>query len=211
MELLREWQKRKGKEATLEVLMVALLECLQRRAFVRDSEPGTPAFTEDMRAEEGEDLYVHVTLLGVDGDCQDDSFSDEETQQDIYGDTASHRLTVTEHHKDPEHDTGTEPHVDTERRMDTERHPSMYPATKDSVQMETGAGNGVQQRQTDLMHQEQQQEEPFCFHCYYQLMVLANRVGPYWTWLALQLGFTSTDMERISSTYHPSWQAHWCL
>ncbi|CAH1271047.1 Hypp4542 [Branchiostoma lanceolatum] len=31
-----------------------------------------------MRAEEGEDLYVHVTLLGVDGECQDDSLSDED-------------------------------------------------------------------------------------------------------------------------------------
>ncbi|XP_078578129.1 uncharacterized protein LOC144863041 [Branchiostoma floridae x Branchiostoma japonicum] len=33
--------------------------------------------TDDMRAEEGDDLYVHVTLLGVDGGCQDGSLSDE--------------------------------------------------------------------------------------------------------------------------------------
>ncbi|XP_078679353.1 uncharacterized protein LOC144915005 isoform X2 [Branchiostoma floridae x Branchiostoma belcheri] len=35
--------------------------------------------TDDMRAAEGEDLYVHVTLLGEDEGCQDDSFSDEGT------------------------------------------------------------------------------------------------------------------------------------
>ncbi|XP_078583795.1 uncharacterized protein LOC144866307 [Branchiostoma floridae x Branchiostoma japonicum] len=33
--------------------------------------------TDDTRAAEGEDLYVHVTLLGADGDCQDDTLSDE--------------------------------------------------------------------------------------------------------------------------------------
>ncbi|XP_035665038.1 uncharacterized protein LOC118408380 [Branchiostoma floridae] len=34
--------------------------------------------TDDMRAAEGEDLYVHVTLLGEDGECQDDSLADKE-------------------------------------------------------------------------------------------------------------------------------------
>ncbi|CAH1266387.1 Hypp3350 [Branchiostoma lanceolatum] len=34
--------------------------------------------TDHMRAEEGEGLYVHVTLLGTDQECQDDCVSDEE-------------------------------------------------------------------------------------------------------------------------------------
>ncbi|KAI8517715.1 positive regulation of MHC class I biosynthetic process [Branchiostoma belcheri] len=111
---------------------------------------------------------------------------------------------------DTEHGTGIEHHMDEEPPLYTYRD---APSTDGSFQKETETDvvAGLQQEQTELMYQAQQQEEPFCYHCYYQLMLLANRLGPYWTWLALQLGFTSTDVERISSTYHPSDQPHWCL
>eukprot|EP00058_Branchiostoma_floridae_P003830 XP_002589318.1 hypothetical protein BRAFLDRAFT_77771 [Branchiostoma floridae] len=127
-------------------------------------------------------------------------------------DTEQH--VETEHHVETECYMDTEHYMDTERHMDTEHYPCTDPpSTKDSVQTETetGAGAGDQQEQTDLMGQAQQQEEPFCYHCYNQLLILADRLGPYWTWLALQLGFTSADVERISSTYHPSYHPHWCL
>eukprot|EP00058_Branchiostoma_floridae_P003829 XP_002589317.1 hypothetical protein BRAFLDRAFT_77770 [Branchiostoma floridae] len=39
--------------------------------------------TDDMMAAEGEDLYVHVTLLGEDGECQDGTLSDKELQTSL--------------------------------------------------------------------------------------------------------------------------------
>eukprot|EP00058_Branchiostoma_floridae_P003831 XP_002589319.1 hypothetical protein BRAFLDRAFT_77772 [Branchiostoma floridae] len=127
---------------------------------------------------------------------------------------AEHHMRTEHHHMGTEHYMGTVHRMGTEHHMDTEPHPhNDQPPTTDSVQTETetGAGAGDQQEETDLMHQAQQQEEPFCYHCYYQLLLLADRLGPYWTWLALQLGFTSADVERISCTYHPSYHPHWCL
>ncbi|CAH1251166.1 LRRC31 [Branchiostoma lanceolatum] len=410
-EMLNRWRNKKGREATLQVLKQALINIGERltaeslEAAYRDGRLSDTLtrelITDDMRAAEGEDLYVHVTLLGVDGGCRDDRRSDEEeprgsTGESQVGSTSGipdafikqdpvspikveppdnlpscsysieagdtkpsfyvsdsqpsevkielikrrppidlqkvrlyvktephfhikreghqsrhvalhqHRVTgmnsrvkteaeeqdqtqqhhfirkephpvvetgqhtlkyhhqmkieqhplteteaylvkteeqqtlkteapyqlqmerptltteseydlATDYHygyTEPQFDTDTEHNMETEHNTGTESHPSMDPPlTKDSDRMETetGAGAEVQQEQTDLMHQEQQQEELFCYHCYYQLMVVADRLGPSWTWLALQLGFTSTDVERISSTYHPSWQAHWCL
>ncbi|KAI8489425.1 positive regulation of MHC class I biosynthetic process [Branchiostoma belcheri] len=129
-----------------------------------------------------------------------------ETEQHI---STEHHMDTEHHHGYTEHHTDTEQHMDTEHYIGAEPHPYMDPpSTKET---ETVAGFGVQQEQTELMYQAQQQEEPFCSHCCNQLMLLADRLGPYWTWLAFQLGFTSTDVERISSTYHPRYHPHWCL
>ncbi|XP_078577389.1 uncharacterized protein LOC144862614 isoform X2 [Branchiostoma floridae x Branchiostoma japonicum] len=102
-----------------------------------------------------------------------------------------------------------EPHF--HARREDHHHKMDQSTTENSVQIKTEMGTGVRIEQTDLIHQDLQQDDPFCYHCYYRLMVLADRLGPYWTWLALQLGFTSADVERISSTYHPSHHPHWCL
>ncbi|XP_035665030.1 uncharacterized protein LOC118408373 [Branchiostoma floridae] len=44
-----------------------------------------------------------------------------------------------------------------------------------------------------------------------QLMLIANKLEDNWTWLALQLGFSSTDVGRISRSYPPNRQAKQCL
>ncbi|XP_019632344.1 PREDICTED: dentin sialophosphoprotein-like [Branchiostoma belcheri] len=46
---------------------------------------------------------------------------------------------------------------------------------------------------------------------YDQLMIIANKLGDDWPWLALQLGFSSTDIGRITKYYHSSCQANQCL
>ncbi|KAI8513400.1 positive regulation of MHC class I biosynthetic process [Branchiostoma belcheri] len=110
--------------------------------------------TDDMRAAEGEDLYIHVTLLGEEEECQDEGFSDEETDDDLAREhhhryTESHLHRGTEYHMDTGEKVGSEQHMDPKQHIDPKQH------------AETGAGAGVQQQQTGLIHQAQQQEEPF--------------------------------------------------
>ncbi|XP_078681746.1 uncharacterized protein LOC144916493 [Branchiostoma floridae x Branchiostoma belcheri] len=76
--------------------------------------------TDDMRAAEGEDLYIHVTLLGEEGGCQDESFSDEgvplEAEQPSFAPETDDDLATEHTHQYTE----SHLHTGTEHRMDTE-------------------------------------------------------------------------------------------
>ncbi|KAI8491284.1 hypothetical protein Bbelb_309170 [Branchiostoma belcheri] len=185
--------------------------------------------TDDMRAaEDGADLYIHVQVLhsaAEEGDFSDQDPSGTADRGPPHPGPSGHRGSSNHGDDTPPGYHGDGPGGlqvsggDYVMRVKQEPAEQVPPCcTMGTVKSEarcTCLGSDVETNTPTAMETDAPaavETDSGKHSTYYnQLMLLADRLGPNWTWLALQLGFTSTDVERISRTYHPSYLPHWCL